>query len=299
MAGFVLNVDPVMLRVGPYPLYWYGFAYTSCFAVMWAWLNWRRDRLGGTSMQVVDASIVLVLGVIVGGRAIEVTVYEWGWYGTHLWEIPMLWKGGMSTHGLLAGSVLSALVIARRTGTPLLVLLDELSCPAAIIFGLGRIGNFIEGGVIGTPTDLPWGVKIPGVERFRHPVSLYDGLKNLALVPVLLAVLRQWPAGTGIATGVFSFGYGGLRFLVDQLRDYESSLFGMGAGQWFNLAMAGIGVMVLIGRRRATAPTIASMPNQSASRWRIALLILLIVLPLCIPTSWTRTYLELKRLNPA
>jgi phosphatidylglycerol:prolipoprotein diacylglycerol transferase len=284
-----------MFHLGSQALYWYGFAYTFGFAVMWLWLSSRRERLGWTAAHVVNACIVLVAGVIVGGRILDVTLYEWEWYRGRAWEIPMLWKGGMASHGVLLGGVAAAIVVARRTRTPVFMLLDELACPAAIVLGLGRIGNLIEGGVIGTPTDMPWGVEIPGVQGFRHPVSLYDGLKNLALVPILLAIMRRRPAGTGMATGVFSLGYGGLRFLADQFRDYESSLFGMGAGQWFNLAMAAIGIAILLARRQAGIPRIEPLSGGPAPLWRKALLVGLMLVPLSIPTSWTTSYIEQKR----
>ena len=112
---------------------------------------------------------------------------------------------------------------------------------------------------------MPWGVSFPGVEGFRHPVALYDGLKNLALVPLLVVVLRRWPAGEGIATGCFLLGYGGLRFFIDFFRDYESVLLGLGPGQWFNLAMAATGAVMLLSVRRSAD---VSVPAAAACRLR-------------------------------
>jgi phosphatidylglycerol:prolipoprotein diacylglycerol transferase len=295
--GFVHSIDPVMLTIAGRPLYWYGFAYTFGFAGMAWWLWRKRDLLGWSPAEVVGASIVFVLAILAGGRLFEVFVYEWEWYREHISEIPMLWTGGMATHGLLIGAVVASVVASRWTGTPLLRLLDTLTVAAAFIFGVGRIGNFIEGGVIGTLTDLPWGVKLPDVEGFRHPVSLYDGLKNLAMIPVLLWVLRRWPAGQGVATGAFLLLYGGLRFLVDQFRDYESALFGLGPGQWFNLAMAAAGlVMIAATVRRRDSGRAPRAPRGGAMPWgRLAVLVVLILLPLSIPTSWTQEYIRLKR----
>lgn len=295
VGGIVLTIDPFIATIGGVRLSWYGFAYTAGLAVLWAWLYVRRARLGWSSAQVAEATLLFTLGVLIGGRLLEVVIYEWDWYRLRPWEIPMLWRGGMATHGILLGSLLAALLISHRTKTPLLVLLDELACPAAIIFGFGRLGNFIEGGVIGTPTALPWGVHTPGVSGFRHPVSLYDGLKNLAIVPILLAVLRRRPAGTGIAAATFVMLYGGLRFLVDQLRDYESALFGIGPGQWFNLLMAALGLALLIARRHAAAPAIPPPQQARPSPLLLIVLVLLLLLPLLIPNSWTTEYLDLKR----
>jgi phosphatidylglycerol:prolipoprotein diacylglycerol transferase len=297
--GFVVDFDPVAFRVGGFPVYWYGLAYTFGFTFLVWWLWRRRVVLGWGRNQVVDSSIIFVVLILAGGRLFEVIVYEWDWYRAHPDEIAMLWKGGMATHGLLLGSVIAAVIASRRTGTPLLRLLDTLTVAAAFIFGVGRIGNFIEGGVIGTVTSLPWGVKLPDVEGFRHPVSLYDGMKNILLIPLLLAVLRRWPAGSGVATSVFLIGYGGLRFLVDQLRDYESALFGLGPGQWFNLLMAAIGIVFLvISLRRAGKPEVYAIVPTDGNNvpiLRIAILVLLVIFPLSIPNSWTTAYLHEKR----
>lgn len=296
---YLQAIDPVMLRIAGYAVTWYGFAYTFGFAGMALWLWWKREVLGWTAPYVVDSSIVFVLTVLVGGRLFEVFVYEWEWYRLHLTQIPMLWKGGMASHGLFIGAMVAAAVVHRRTGTPLLVLLDLLTVAGALIFAVGRIGNFIEGGVIGTVTDLPWGVKVPGVEGLRHPVALYDGVKNFLLLPVLVYVLRRWPPGTGVATGVFLAAYGGLRFAIDQFRDYESVLWGIGPGQWFNLAMAAAGLVVLLRRPvriEAFGPrNFNTQPTSTALILRTTLLVFLILFPSCIPTSWTTEYLALKR----
>jgi phosphatidylglycerol:prolipoprotein diacylglycerol transferase len=292
-------IDPVMLRVAGYAVTWYGFAYTFGFAGMALWLWWKREVLCWTTAEVVDSSIVFVLTVLVGGRLFEVFVYEWEWYRLHLAQIPMLWKGGMASHGLFGGAMVAAAIVRRRTGTPLLALLDVLTVAGALIFAVGRIGNFIEGGVIGTVTDLPWGVKVEGVEGLRHPVALYDGAKNFLLLPVLVVVLRRWPAGRGVATGVFLAAYGGLRFVIDQFRDYEALLWGIGPGQWFNLAMAVSGLLMLwwrpVGVAAAGRKNVESRPTSMALTLRTLLLVLLILFPSCIPTSWTTDYLALKR----
>jgi len=300
--GISFTIDPVLARIGGLDLYWYGAAYTFGFASLWLWLGLQRQKLGWSAARASEACIIFIFAILLSGRFFEVAVYEWDWYRERPAQILMLWKGGMATHGLLLGSAIGAALIATWTRTPLLCLLDTLSVAAAFIFGVGRIGNFIEGGVIGTPTILPWGVSFPGVEGFRHPVAIYDGLKNLALVPLLVAVLQQWPAGTGIATGCFLLGYGGLRFLIDQFRDYESVLLGLGPGQWFNLTMAAAGVVMILVRRRSGGVNkpvvpIDAPPNELArSRaLRIMALTALILFPLCIPHSWDTEHLQEKR----
>jgi phosphatidylglycerol:prolipoprotein diacylglycerol transferase len=305
--GFAFSIDPILIHVGKINVYWYGFVYTLGFSALWLWLLFARRQLNWTAFEVSEACVIFIVAVTICGRLFDVVVYEWGWYSNHISQIPMIWKGGMATHGLLLGSIIGAVIISTVLETPLLKLLDIISVAAAFIFGVGRIGNFIEGGVIGTATDLPWGIKISDVEGFRHPVAIYDGIKNLLLVPVLIVVLRLWPAGTGTATGCFLVGYGGLRFIVDEFRDYESQLLGLGPGQWFNLAMAVSGLFVLVWRfsRMKAVPQSPSITRDFAKRHKgtsyfvtIALLATLTIFPACIPNSWTSEYLHLKRLVP-
>ena len=65
--------------------------------------------------------------------------------------------------------------------------------------GLGRIGNFIDGQIVGAVTDVWWAVQFPDAEGFRHPVVLYDGMKNLLLMPYLLHVRRTNPTPGAVA----------------------------------------------------------------------------------------------------
>jgi phosphatidylglycerol:prolipoprotein diacylglycerol transferase len=138
------------------------------------------------------------------------------------------------------------------------------------------------------------GVVFPGVDGPRHPVALYDGAKNLLLVPILILVLRRWPAGRGVATGAFLLLYAGLRFLVDLFRDYEGGWLGIGQGQYFNLGMAAIGLVVLVWalRRKAPALPAAAAAPRRVSPLAVGAFILLCLYPLGIPTSWTRQNIE-------
>jgi prolipoprotein diacylglyceryltransferase len=49
---------------------------------------------------------------------------------------------------------------------------------------------------VGSVTSVCWAVKFPDAEGFRHPVVLYDGLKNLLIIPILWYASR-WRPPTG------------------------------------------------------------------------------------------------------
>jgi phosphatidylglycerol:prolipoprotein diacylglycerol transferase len=123
---------------------------------------------------------------------------------------------------------------------------------------LGRLGNFINGELWGRPTDVPWAMIFPNVDKLpRHPSQLYE----FALEGVLLFTLLWWyarkPRPIGAVSGLFLIGYGSFRFLVEFTREPDDFLgllsLGMSMGQWLSLPMviAGVLLMVLSSRRAA------------------------------------------------
>lgn len=295
---FVHQIDPVMTELGGLYLWYYGLAYTVGFLVIHLWFRASRKRLGLDIGEVYSLSIFVALGVLLGGRLVEVIFYEWAYYGVHIRHIPYLWLGGMSTHGVLGGGIVGAWLFCGTHGRRFFEIADELVIPGALLMGLGRIGNFVDGQIVGRTTDLWWAVKFPDAEGFRHPVVLYDGVKNLLLVPVLLFIRRCRPAaGTVLAHSILW--YGSLRLVVDFFREYPTTLAGLATGQAFNLFMSLLGIALLVKvSRRQKHSTILPLPipegdaRDALTPSRLGIkrtcFALLLILSLTIPSDWTQ-----------
>jgi phosphatidylglycerol:prolipoprotein diacylglycerol transferase len=279
-------------------LWWYGLSYTLGFLHLHLWVNRRRHRLGLTHREVFTLSLLFSIGVLLGGRAVEVAFDEWPFYGNHLHLIPAYWLGGMATHGLLIGAGLSAWVFARLSRRRFLEVADELVIPGAFLMGAGRIGNFIDGQIVGSVTDVWWGVRFPDAEGFRHPVVLYDGLKNLLLVPVLMWV-RARNLTPGAVAARFVFWYAFPRLFIDLFRDYPTHRLALGTGQTLNIVMTLLGVVLLyrsrLRRLGRLPPRPASLSGsgrgsagtESVTGLRLALAVVLLFC-LTIPSNWTQ-----------
>jgi phosphatidylglycerol:prolipoprotein diacylglycerol transferase len=300
--GFAHDFDKAFAHLFGLPLYWYGAVYTVGFLGVFGWFALRRSRLGLSMADVLDLCIAIALGVLIGGRVFDILVYELDYYRDHALQVFDWWRGGLATHGVLLGALVSVQVFCKLRGRPFLQVADELTVPAAFLLAVGRLGNFMEGGVIGTATELPWAVHYADLEGARHPVALYESAKNLLLVPVLVWVLRRHPAGRGTALALFVFLYAMLRFWVDLLRDYEAYWLGLDTGQYFNLMMACVGLALLVWAMRRGTQLSAGASADSAAHARVGLLravvfACLCLYPLGIPTSWTQTNIEEKRQN--
>ena len=278
--------------------WWYGLSYAAGFLQIHLFMLRIRDRLGLTRREVYGLTLCVTIGVLLGGRVIEVSFDEWAFYREHPRLIPAFWLGGMATHGLLLGAACGATLFTFLYRKPLLEIADALVIPGAFLMGVGRIGNFIDGLIVGRTTDVAWAVQFPDAAGFRHPVVLYDGIKNLLLIPYLLWVRRTNPT-LGATAARFVFGYPFLRIWIDLFRDYPTHRLALGTGQTLNLVMAGIGIVLLYRsrlRRQGRLTRRLNPAGQAAgatadvppSVIQQAALAFLLLFSLTIASNWTQ-----------
>jgi len=292
----VHHIDPVIGRVAGVYLWWYGLGYAAAFAELLLYLRRRRARLRFTEREVYALTLLFAAGALLGGRAVQIAGDEWPLYRARPWLAPALWLGGMATHGLLLGALIATLIFARVYRKPFLELADVLVIPGALLLGLGRIGNFIDGQIVGRVTGVWWAVKFPDAYGFRHPVVLYDGLKNVLLIPYLLHVRRTNPT-PGSVSARFVFWYALLRIAIDLLRDYPTYRLALGTGQTLNILMATVGAVLLVRSKRRLgkcAPRqeigrrIEPVPDRPASSLQRLAFACLVGFCLTFPSNWTQ-----------
>ena len=297
LGPYVHRIDPIIASIGGLHIWWYGLSYALGFLQLYLFMKHHRRDLMMTRSEVYILALMVGVGVLIGGRAVEVSFDEWSFYRQHPRLIPALWLGGMATHGLLLGAGAGAGLFAMLYGKSFLKLADALVVPGAFLMGMGRIGNFIDGQIVGSVTSVPWAVQFPYADGFRHPVVLYDGLKNLLLVPFLLRVRHTNPTPGAIAAR-FVFWYAFPRIFIDLFRDYPTHRLALGTGQTLNLIMAGAGILLLIRSRMRRLGLLQPLPvhpgpdpaarNASpATGLRVAFALLLFFC-LTIPSNWTQ-----------
>lgn len=289
LGPYIHNIDPIIGTILGVHLWWYGLSYTLGFFNAFNFINRRRSKLAINRRQVYDLAILIAVGVLVGGRLVEVIFYEWPFYSRHFHLIPALWLGGMASHGLLVGGLAAVWIFCQITGRPFLMMTDVLAVPTSFILGVGRIGNFIDGQILGSVTTVSWAVKFPDAEGFRHPVVLYDGIKNLLIIPVML-VCARWMPRHGFVTGLFLFLYSFLRIPVDVFREYPTSLLGLATGQALNIALSIVGLVLMIVVYRIPVRTTddAAEISDPGVGWRKPVFATLVLFCLIIPSDWTQ-----------
>ncbi len=265
------NPDPVAFTIGPFnlpwldhpvafPVHWYGITYLVGFIAAW-WLARRRAAQPGSTWtpELVDDLIFMcAVGVILGGRIGWLLVYGTEGVIEDPWSAIRIWKGGMSFHGGLVGTLIALAIFARRRGKLVVDVFDFTAPLPAIGFGAGRIGNFINGELWGKETDVPWGFLVDN--KVRHPSQLYEALLEGLVLFVLLWWFTSRPRPRWAPSGLFLIAYGVFRFLVEFVRVPDDNrgylLLGwVTTGQLLSLPMIIVGAWMLVVAYRRNEPS--------------------------------------------
>lgn len=262
------NPDPVAFTIPllNLPIFIYGICFVLGFIlgyyVMLKLLEENNNTLSKeTARDLLDKlTWFVVLGTIVGARLGHVFFYDWDYYKDHLLEILNTREGGLSSHGgtigiLLALPLFYYLFFKPTYKKSFLSLLDMLVIPTCIAGFFIRIGNFFNQEIIGSETDLPWGVVFGKLQDFpliaRHPSQLYEALCYLILFFFLLFLWKKpfIRAKEGLITALFFILLFGSRFFVEFTKEVQHSIIDQStlqAGQWLSLPFIFLGGLLLI-----------------------------------------------------
>lgn len=235
------HLDPVAFPVFGLDVRWYGLCYLLGFFLC-LHLGYKILKITHQSSPIMkqvsknkyeDLIFGAFLFGVLGGRLGEFLFYSPSIFWTNPFEIFKIWHGGMSIHGGILGAVAFLFVWTRKMKTPFLLITDSIAIPLALALGFGRLANFINGELVGIPTDQSWGVIFPHVDELaRHPSQLYEMGKNFLLAGVLFWIWEKNLAKqTGFLSAFFLIGYGILRFGIEFFREPDGMVGMLSTGQ--------------------------------------------------------------------
>jgi phosphatidylglycerol---prolipoprotein diacylglyceryl transferase len=257
------QIDPILVRLGPVSIRWYGMMYLIGFCAGWLLGRYRASRPGSgwTALQVDDLITYLLLGVILGGRLGYALFYDLPGILADPVSLVKIWQGGMSFHGGFLGVLAAIWFFCRKYGKTFGQVADFTAPLAPLGLFVGRLGNFINGELWGKPSTAPWAMIFPDPRSGgipRHPSQLYEAsLEGLALFCILWFYSAK-PRPTGAVAGLFCVCYGIFRFTVEFFRvpDPQLGYLALGwvtMGQLLSLPLIAFGIWLLL--RPSKTPT--------------------------------------------
>lgn len=200
VTHYVHDLDPFAIQfTETIGIRWYGLAYLTGFVVSYLVLAFmaKRKRIQLPLEKVGDFITWCAIGVLVGGRLGYCLFYSPELFWTFSSEFPFwgaleVHKGGMASHGGIAGVLIACWLFARKYDYSVLHLIDLTAYGSTFGFTAGRIANFINGELYGreAPAALSWAVKFP-TEVFYWVNYQTQELKRLTPVLEFLGPIKN------------------------------------------------------------------------------------------------------------
>ncbi|NRB48719.1 MAG: prolipoprotein diacylglyceryl transferase [Saprospiraceae bacterium] len=219
------NASPEIVSIGPITLRWYGLLFASGF-LLGLMIVTRMFKAEKAPEEWLDKIFIyMIVGAVLGARLGHVFFYEWDYYAKNLAEIPMVWRGGLASHGGAIGIILALYIFSVRVSKrSVLWILDKVVVPTALAGCLIRLGNLMNSEIVGKPSDDPWAfnfLKNPAVAGTPvHPVQLYESVCYILSFFVLYYVywFTDRKEKQGFIFGLFLVLIFGFRLYLEQFK---------------------------------------------------------------------------------
>ena len=247
-----ININPVIVQIGPVALRWYGLMYAVAIIVGVRIAQGYAARKGITTAMIFRIIWWCIVAGLIGGRLYYVVQQPnfFSYYLVQPQHILATWEGGMAFFGAIFLVIPTLYWRARHERLNPLVLID-----AGVIFAaggqiFGRIGNLINGDIIGYPSTLPWSTVYQNPNSWAcqiqatcnvpvQPAAGYELLMNIALLALLLYLGRRIMR-PGVLMLVYLYGYVITQFLLFFVRDnlvvnFLGLNWGLKQAQWTSI----------------------------------------------------------------
>jgi phosphatidylglycerol---prolipoprotein diacylglyceryl transferase len=222
-------LDPVFIKIGSLPIYWYGVIIASgVFLALWLATR-EADRLGVKKDYIIDLVVYAIPIAILSAR-IYYVIFEWDQYSNGpFWKVFAVWEGGIAIHGALIGSVITAIIYTRIRKLSFWQIADIVAPSIILGQAIGRWGNFMNqeahGGPISQATYESFHQYLPDFimnqmcikGTMYHPTFLYESVWNIIGFGLLL-LLRKYPIRRGELFLSYVIWYSIGRYFIEGMR---------------------------------------------------------------------------------
>jgi len=271
--------------LGPLQVHFYALCIIAGMVLAVVITGRRLQRAGYRRSAAIDIGLWGIPFGIVGGRVYHVVTHPGDYFypGANLWRTLYVWEGGIAIFGAVVLGAVGLWIGSRRARIHFLAFADALAPGLLVAQAVGRLGNYFNQELYGTPTKLPWGLQIdPTSPAFPaglpagtlfHPLFLYELLWNLAGALLIVIVERTAHhegrvfTGTGVALGMYLVWYGIGRAWFESFRldPTEWTLLGIKVNLLTAVAAALIGAVVLVTSRQRARSKSATPERESVT----------------------------------
>ena len=266
-----MQPSPVLVRLGPISIYWYGVLIVTG-AMLAAHLMSKLSSRNGHNPEIAwNVLLALLVTGILGARVYHI-ISSWEYYSANPSEMFGLQMSGFGIFGAVIGGAFGMWLFTTISKLRFLEWADYVSPGLILAQAIGRWGNFFNQELYGPPTDLPWGIyiapehRLPGFEAFDgfHPTFFYESVLCFAGFLVLYYLARNWRKGRLYGDIFFAYCviYSVIRFFIEgNFRPDAWKLGGIPTAQWISIAAFLVFGAILIVRHKVRWPGLVYVPG--------------------------------------
>jgi len=277
-----ININPVF-QLGPFTVHWYGVFYAVAFICAYRYgalpLALRKGVPRATAERITVWTIIF--GLL--GARLYYDIQQPDFVHNYLLQpinLIAFWNGGMAFFGAIIAGFITLAVCAYRFRINPWMVVDGGVLFAVVGQPIGRIGNVINGDILGSQSNLPWATAYtfqsppgsghcailqPGFDCgvAYQPAAIYEALGTIIIGLVLYALIRR-----GVRDGVIAIVYVGL-YAVSQLilfgfrKSEPPGPLGLREAQWTAIAMLVVAVPLLTLLWQRTASRLEAMHTSA------------------------------------
>jgi phosphatidylglycerol---prolipoprotein diacylglyceryl transferase len=265
-----IGIDPVAFTIGTLKVHWYGIMIAIGLYVGIQVSLREAARRGLDPDRLMNVALICAAFGVIGGRLYYVVQNQPGFYLAHPNQILAVWQGGMAFYGAIFGGGIALLLSVWIFKLPFWTLADVGVLGLTIGQAIGRVGNIINGDIVGYPTNGTWGFVYTNPNTFGprnvavQPASLYELLIALALF-IFLWSIRKRVQPDGVLSMLYVGLYSISQFFIFFLRDNVVVLGGLKQAQVTALVVLAVSLPIMA-YLRSRRPAVASEPAPAVAQ---------------------------------
>ncbi len=275
LVAFLPSPSSNGFYLGPLFVHFYGLAYVFAVIAAVRITIWRWEAVGGNRELVYDVALWGFPAGVIGGRLYFLAT-SWNEVPAHWWGPIAIWDGGLGIWGGIALGTLVGILVLRRHHANVALFMDAAAPALLVAQAIGRLGNYFNQELFGSPSTLPWALEIAPAHRpvgYAHyatfqPTFLYEIIWNLLLAAALVWLGRRRTIRPPGLFALYVAGYSFARIGEELLRvDPAHHIFGLRVNFYVAtlLCVAGLVWFWRIQRAGGAGPGEAPPPQGSAA----------------------------------
>jgi phosphatidylglycerol---prolipoprotein diacylglyceryl transferase len=242
--AFFINVDPVIFKIGPLTISWYGVMVALAVISVVAWIAWQNSK---TKAIKTDALFTAALVGIVSGVIFSKLLHVIDNLSYYIQYPGKIFSGeGLAIWGAVLGAALGTWAYSKITKEFRFTLFGDMIAPG-IIFAqaIGRVGCTLNGCCYGIVSDSSTSIVYTNPNSYGPlgipvlPTQVMEIIYNLIVFGLLLA-LRGHFKKEGTIFYLYLALYAAWRFAIDFIRDGTPFLFGLHEAQVIGIVVLAI-----------------------------------------------------------